>query len=69
MSSSKVGFKRSGFPQKKLIKIKDARGKVIAYEKVSRDFNAFKFLAGWFYLFPLWFVSSWNRFTQKRVNK
>jgi hypothetical protein len=55
MSTSKVGFQRSGFPQKKLIEIKDARGKVIAHEKISRDFNAFKFLAGWFYLYPLWF--------------
>ncbi len=55
MSNSKVGFQRSGLPQKKVIEIKDGRGKVVAREKIQRDFNVYKFLTGWFYLFPLWF--------------
>lgn len=54
MSTSKIKFQRSGFPQKKLIEVKDNYGRVVAYEKISRDFNAAKFLVGFFYLWPIW---------------
>lgn len=55
MSNTKVGFQRSGLPQKKVIEIKDARGKTVAREKIKREINFLKFIGGWFYLYPLWF--------------
>ncbi len=36
MTNSDIKIQRSGLPQKKLIEIKDTKGKVIAKEKVSR---------------------------------
>ncbi len=57
MSNSNIRIQRSGLPQKKLIEIKDTRGRVIAHEKISRDFNAIKFLIGFVYFYPIWFFS------------
>jgi hypothetical protein len=57
MTNSEIKFQRSGLPQKKLIEIKDTRGKVIAKEKISRDFNVLKFLVGFVYCYPIWFFS------------
>jgi|DEB19_MinimDraft_2_1074335.scaffolds.fasta_scaffold00408_4 hypothetical protein len=57
MTNSEIKFQRSGLPQKKLIEIKDTRGKVIAKEKISRDFNGLKFLLGFVYFYPIWFFS------------
>lgn len=57
MSNNNIRIPRSGLPQKKLIEIKDTRGRVIAHEKISRDFNALKFLVGFVYLYPIWFFS------------
>jgi hypothetical protein len=55
MSNTKIKIQRSGLPQKKVIEVKDNYGRLIAHEKVSRDFNLGKFVAGFFYLYPLWF--------------
>lgn len=55
LSNTDIRIQRSGLPQKKLIEVKDSRGKVIAHEKISRDFNALKFLVGFVYLYPIWF--------------
>jgi hypothetical protein len=57
MTNSDIKIQRSGLPQKKLIEIKDTKGKVIAKEKVSREFNALKFLVGFVYFYPIWFFS------------
>ena len=57
MTNSEIKFQRSGLPQKKLIEIKDTKGKVIAKEKISRDFNTLKFLVGFVYCYPIWFFS------------
>ena len=57
MTNNDIKIQRSGLPQKKLIEIKDAKGKVIAKEKISRDFNVLKFLVGFLYCYPIWFFS------------
>ena len=57
MTNNDINIQRSGLPQKKLIEIKDTKGKVIAKEKVSREFNSLKFLIGFVYAWPIWFFS------------
>jgi hypothetical protein len=59
MTNDKIKIQRSGLPQKKLIEIKDNRGKVIAKEKISRDFNGLKFAIGvvTIYFIPMAFYS------------
>jgi hypothetical protein len=59
LSNNNIKIQRSGLPQKKLIEIKNERGKVIASEKISRDFNGLKFAIAivTFYFIPMAFYS------------
>ncbi|MCF8428535.1 MAG: hypothetical protein K9G64_00270 [Bacteroidia bacterium] len=55
MTNNDIKFQRSGLPQKKLIEIKDISGKVIAQQKISRNFNTIKFIVGLVYFYPILF--------------
>ncbi len=57
MTNDKIKIQRSGMPQKKTIEIKDVKGKIIAKETISRDFNSLKFAVAVItvYLIPMAF--------------
>lgn len=48
---------RSGFPQSATVQVRDAAGNVLVQEKIKRELNLVKFIAGFFYLYPLWFLA------------